>query len=140
VEGIYLGAFAAFCAAGLVHFLIERRYGLAALPGACMVNVARRIRDYGLHKVVRLELTRTSLRKFTLFDATEFPVLSIRAVHLRLRRNRAKTLVIDGARPGKTVKVPLYELEEIDPFLSVLTTTAPGIKVHVSPLSVQRRL
>jgi hypothetical protein len=38
------------------------------------------------------------------------------------------------------VKVPLYELEEIDPFLSVLTTTAPGIKVHVSPLSVQRRL
>ena len=140
VDGLWVGAFAVISAAGLVHFLMELRYGMAIFAGVCLVSAASQIYGYCRRKVVRLELTWTSLRKITLFGAEEFPVLSIRAVHLGLRRNRAKKLEIEGARPGRTVKVDLYELNDVDPFLSVLTTAAPGIKVHLSPLSVQRRL
>jgi hypothetical protein len=139
VDGLWIGGFAVYFAAGLVHYSMERRYVMAAFAGAFLVHAARQAYDYGWRKVVRLELTPTSLRKITFFGAEEFPVLSIRAVYLGFRRNRAKKLEIDGARPGRTVKVPLYELNEVDPFLSVLTTAAPGIKVHVSPLSAQQR-
>jgi hypothetical protein len=140
MNGLWRGAYAVFVTSGLVHFLIEQRAAMAVIAAVCVASAVDWIYEYGWRTPMRLELTRTTLRKKSLFRTVEFPILSVRDVYLGVRRNKARKMLIDGARPGRTVKLRLEELEAIDPFLATLTSAAPGIKVHVSALSVQRRL
>ena len=93
----------------------------------------------GWRQPYRAELTRTTLHWRSLFRRVEVPLLSVRRVHLAWSKNHAKKLVVDG-RGTRTVDLALHRLEDIDPFLAMLVTAAPGIEVRVSRLSVQRRL
>lgn len=79
------------------------------------------------------------MRWRALFRQVEVPLLSVRAVYPAWARNKGKRLVVDG--PGmRTRKLSLRRLPDADPFMATLVTAAPGIEVHVSPLSVQRRI
>jgi hypothetical protein len=55
------------------------------------------------------------------------------------RENKGRKLVVDG-RGMRTRKLSLRRLPDADPFMAMLLTVAPGVEVHVSALSVQRRL
>ena len=134
-ESVFLAGYAVGVTAGFMVGLVSGQYGMAAFMAVCMGIAAHMIHWFGWRVPIRLEMTRTTLRWVAPFRRAEAPLLSVRRVHLAFSRNKAKKLVIDGARP-----VPLYYLHDVDPFLSVLTTAAPGIEVRPSPQELQRRL
>ncbi|HTJ68687.1 MAG TPA: hypothetical protein VL551_14220 [Actinospica sp.] len=100
---------------------------------------ARSIYMWGWRRPYRVELTRTTLRWVAPFRRVEVPLLSVRRVFPHTwGGGYLQKVLVDGARPGRTRKLSLKQLDETDPFLAVLTTAAPGVQGHVSELSAPR--
>jgi len=134
-----LAALLVFATVQLVETLLRGRYGEAAFIVVPTCVVAYWAYQCGWRRPYRVELTRTTLRWLAPLRRVEVPLLSIRRVHLAWGRNKAKKLVIDGPRPGRTRSLPLHEVQDIDPFLSILKTAAPGVELRGNPLSIQQR-
>ena len=130
---------AAYPPTHLILALLDDHPLRAAAWGVAVCLYGHSFYSLGWRQPYRVELTRTTLRWRSLFRRVEVPLLSVRRVHLAWSRNKAKKLVVDG-RGTRTVDLALHQLQDIDPFLAMLVTAAPGIEVRVSPLSVQRRL
>ena len=98
------------------------------------------LHEFGWRRPYSIELTRTTLRWRAPFRQVEVPLLSVRDVYVSFWRNRGRKIVVDHPRTRtKTVTLPLGPLPEMDAFFGLLTTAAPGIEVHLSPMSVRRR-
>jgi hypothetical protein len=117
----------------------------AAFWAVVLCIVALSIYLRGWRRAYRVEFTRTTLRWRAPFRRVDVPLLSVRSVSPRWSNNRK--LIVDGRRGTRTRELSLRRLPDVDPFLAMLLTAAPGIltaapriKAHVSPLSARTRL
>lgn len=110
----------------------------AAVWAVLLCCYAQWLYQFGWRRPYRVEFTQTTLRWKAPFRQVEVPLLSVREVYVSFWRNQGRKLVVDGTGM-RMRKLSLHALPDMDPFFAVLTTAAPGIKVHVSPMSVRRR-